>query len=158
VKKNCFSLLHHARRVSNFHLKGLTVSSYDMRGLIIMFYCIYSVLVQAAMYQHPLVCSGYNDIYFVLSGHLSYIVRCSFTMNVLNFLYPPFEFFVDWLAIVFSCLICIVGTFTSVRCTLLFVVLVCAHFQFCPHDVTWTVFCVIKYRCLSLLLSVRFTF
>lgn len=100
-----------------------------MRWLTIILYCIYSVLVQTALYHHLLVCNGYNDSYFVISGHLSYILHCFFTMNVLNFLYPPFEFFVDWLAIVFGCLICTVGTFTSVRCTLLFVVLVCAHFH-----------------------------
>lgn len=110
------------------------------------------------MYHHLVVGNGYNDGYFVISGQLFCILYCFFTMNVLNFLYPPFEFVVDWLAIVSSCLICAAGTFTSVRCTLLFVLLVCAHFQFWLHDATWAVFCIVKYRCLFLLLSVRFTF
>ena len=82
------------------------------------------------MYQHLLVGNGYNDSYFVISGQLSCILHCFFTMNVLNFLYPPFELLVDCLAIVSSCLICAAGAFSSVRCTLLFVELVCVHFQF----------------------------
>jgi len=110
------------------------------------------------MYQHLLVCNGYFDRYFVISGHFSCISHCFFTMSMLNFLYTPLELLVDWLAIVFSCLICTVGTFTSVRCTMLFVVLVCSHFQFWSHYVTWAALCVVKYRCLLLLLSVRFTF